>query len=65
MPHLIRITRDSGTLPDRFPFSVPAVRALHALDLAAPVTFFVGENGPRKSTLREANRYHFTSTDHT
>ena len=38
----------------RFPFDVPAVRALTALDTSAPVTFFVGENGSGKSTLLEA-----------
>jgi len=39
---------------DRFPFTVPAIRSLDALDLSAPVTFFVGENGSGKSTLLEA-----------
>lgn len=38
---------------DRFPFSVPTIRALERLDLAAPVTFLVGENGSGKSTLLE------------
>lgn len=38
----------------RFPFSVPAVRALDVLHTDAPVTFFVGENGSGKSTLLEA-----------
>lgn len=39
--------------PDRYPFSVPAVRARPALDFTAPVTFFVGENGSGKSTWLE------------
>jgi predicted ATPase len=38
----------------RFPFNVPAIRSLTTLDLASPVTFFVGENGSGKSTLLEA-----------
>ncbi len=40
----------------RFPFSVPAIRALagETLCFDAPVTFFVGENGSGKSTLLEA-----------
>jgi predicted ATPase len=40
----------------RYPFTLPAVRALldHGLDLAAGVTFLVGENGSGKSTLVEA-----------
>ena len=58
MPHLARVSwkpradalRDGGA----YPFSVPAVRALEALDLEADVTFFVGENGSGKSTLLEA-----------
>ncbi len=37
----------------RYPFTVPAIRALGALTLDAPVTFFVGENGSGKSTLLE------------
>ena len=40
--------------PARFPFDVPAVRALRELGFDAPVTFFVGENGSGKSTLLEA-----------
>ena len=38
---------------DRFPFSLPFVRDFR-LELDAPVTFFVGENGTGKSTLLEA-----------
>jgi predicted ATPase len=39
---------------DEFPFSIPALRALHKLDLSSSVTFLVGENGSGKSTLLEA-----------
>ncbi len=42
--------RDAGA---GFPFTVPAIRSLAPLDLAAPVTLFVGENGSGKSTLLE------------
>jgi predicted ATPase len=38
----------------RFPFTVPTIRTLGALELTSPVTFFVGENGSGKSTLLEA-----------
>lgn len=38
----------------RFPFSVPAIRALDVLRMDTPVTLFVGENGSGKSTLLEA-----------
>ena len=39
--------------PARFPWSLPLVRDLSALEFAAPVTFLVGENGSGKSTLLE------------
>ena len=42
-----------GAADDRFPFNVPAIRSLTQLDLSAPVTFFVGENGSGKSTMLE------------
>jgi predicted ATPase len=37
-----------------FPWTVPALRALHELRFDAPVTFLMGENGCGKSTLLEA-----------
>lgn len=37
-----------------FPFSLPVIESLKQIDLAEPVTFFVGENGTGKSTLLEA-----------
>ncbi len=37
-----------------FPFSVPAIETLTELDLRAPVTLLVGENGTGKSTFLEA-----------
>ncbi|MGQ0648120.1 MAG: AAA family ATPase [Gemmatimonadaceae bacterium] len=54
MIHLRSIYRKRGTeAPDRFPFTVPAVRELSHLAFSTPVTFFVGENGSGKSTLLE------------
>src|SRR5437763_7500460 len=55
MPHLryVRKSMPPGGDADRFPFSVPVVRALEELSLDAPVTFFVGENGSGKSTILE------------
>ncbi len=38
---------------DRFPWSLPLLRELDTLELRAPVTFFVGENGSGKSSLLE------------
>lgn len=40
--------------PDTYPFTIPAVRDMGALDLHPDVTFFVGENGAGKSTVLEA-----------
>lgn len=52
MSHLrsVRLARAEGT---GFPFSVPAIRTLTELDLDAPVTLLVGENGSGKSTFLE------------
>jgi predicted ATPase len=53
-PFLREIQRRAGDRDDvRFPFSVPVIRALDALRLDSPITFFVGENGSGKSTLLE------------
>jgi predicted ATPase len=38
----------------RYPFSIPAIRALTELELHPHVTLFAGENGSGKSTLVEA-----------
>jgi predicted ATPase len=53
-PLLARVTRRAPLDASRYPFTVPAVRALDRLDFTAAVTFFVGENGSGKSTLLEA-----------
>jgi len=50
----IQLLRDKVDSFDCFPFSLPAVRSLDILDLHPKVTYFVGENGSRKSTLLEA-----------
>ena len=39
--------------PAAFPWSLPLIRDLAALDFTTPVTFLVGENGSGKSTLLE------------
>ena len=41
--------RDGG-----FPFDIPALQGLEALELTTSVTFLVGENGSGKSTFLEA-----------
>ena len=52
----IYLNLDADELPHGFPFSVPAIRSIagRTLDLTAPVSFLVGENGSGKSSLLEA-----------
>jgi predicted ATPase len=45
--------RESDSANEEFPWNVPVVAALKALEFDAPVTFFVGENGSGKSTVLE------------
>ncbi len=55
MPFLESIARKPGSdAASAFPYTVPAIRTLEALELGAAVTCFVGENGSGKSTLIEA-----------
>lgn len=54
MIHLRALSRNPGFgETNRFPFTVPVIRALTELEFSSPVTFFVGENGSGKSTLLE------------
>jgi predicted ATPase len=52
MIHLQSVAR-KGRARNGFPFDVPSVATLERLELTAPVTFFVGENGSGKSTVLE------------
>jgi len=55
-PYLLHLEllRDRIADPERYPFNLPAVRALNVLPFHPQVTFLVGENGSGKSTLIEA-----------
>jgi len=55
-PYLRSVTIDPAIEidPERYPFSIPAVRELGVLEPHPDVTFFVGENGAGKSTVLEA-----------
>lgn len=50
----VRLKTERIKNPDRYPFSIPAVRDLNPLSFHEKVTFLVGENGAGKSTLLEA-----------
>ncbi len=49
----LRRRPDAAVDRARFPWTLPLVRDLEALEFTAPVTFLVGENGSGKSTLLE------------
>lgn len=50
----VTLKKDEVESFERYPFCLPAVRSLEALELHPKVTFVVGENGTGKSTLLEA-----------
>jgi predicted ATPase len=50
----LELLRDRIPDPNRFPYTLPAVRGLTKLLFHPKVTFLVGENGSGKSTLLEA-----------
>jgi predicted ATPase len=49
----LRRRPDAAIDRERFPWTLPVVRALEELAFTTPVTFLVGENGSGKSTLLE------------
>lgn len=50
----VTLRRDWVDSFEVFPYSIPAIKHLHTLELHPRVTFLVGENGSGKSTLLEA-----------
>ncbi len=50
----IRIDWDEVEDSDSYPFSIPAIAAMDAIEFHPDVTFLIGENGAGKSTLVEA-----------
>ena len=50
----VTLMRDKVESFERYPFSLPVVKTLDAIELHPKVTFLVGENGSGKSTLLEA-----------
>ncbi len=49
----VELKRETASF-DRYPFSLPVISSLTALEFHPKVTFFIGENGSGKSTLLEA-----------
>ncbi|MEP7157729.1 MAG: AAA family ATPase [Betaproteobacteria bacterium] len=50
----VSLMRDKVESFETYPYSLPAIRELRAIDLHPKMTFFIGENGSGKSTLLEA-----------
>ncbi|MGD7009268.1 AAA family ATPase [Metabacillus sp. 84] len=53
----IRLRHSNSSLPNAYPYSIPAIRNIKELVFDSSVTFFCGENGSGKSTLLEAIAY--------
>jgi predicted ATPase len=47
----VELRRDRVQSLEQYPFNIPAVRRLEAIEFRNPVTFIVGDNGTGKSTL--------------
>ena len=56
MIHLqsVSLTTIPASSADQFPFTVPVIKSLPAVQFTTPVTFLVGENGSGKSTFLES-----------
>jgi predicted ATPase len=55
----VSLLRERITDGEKYPFSIPAIASLKALEISSRVCFFVGENGTGKSTLLEAIAAHY------
>lgn len=52
MPYLAKLNINTGR-QHPFPYDIPSVRFAKDIDLSAPVTMFIGDNGMGKSTVLE------------
>ena len=55
----VRLKAERERDENHYPYCLPAIKNLGRLQIKAPVTFFVGENGMGKSTLLEAIAVNF------
>ncbi len=53
-PYVVGLRRDAAHWGTGFPFDVPAIAGIEALDLSGPVTLLAGDNGTGTSTIVEA-----------
>ncbi len=55
----ISLLRERITQVREYPFNIPTIASLNALEISSRVCFFVGENGTGKSTLLEGIAAHY------
>jgi predicted ATPase len=55
----ISLLKERIAKPREYPFNIPTIASLNALEISSRVCFFVGENGTGKSTLLEAIAAHY------
>jgi predicted ATPase len=55
----VKLLRERVARWDEYPFNIPSIASLDAVELTSAVCFFVGENGSGKSTLLEAMAAHY------
>ena len=55
----VKLLRESVVRWDEYPFNIPPIASLDALEITSRICFFVGENGTGKSTLMEAIAAHY------
>jgi predicted ATPase len=55
----VKLLRDRIIRWDEYPFNIPPIASLNALEITSRICFFVGENGTGKSTLLEAIAAHY------
>ncbi len=55
----VKLLREQVTSWDEYPFNIPPIASLDALQITSRICFFVGENGTGKSTLLEAIAAHY------
>jgi predicted ATPase len=55
----VKLLRERVARWDEYPFNIPPIASLNALEITSRICFFVGENGTGKSTLLEAIAAHY------